>query len=153
VLPSHLPSEIVDPRRQVRRHPRTEYAPSDKPFELEKERIAQTLTRTGGNAARVARVLGLERGALRYRKGKCGISKDGTVLESKRSMAGETSTVCLRARGRHAPSETLGRSEKRTNSALGPHWSAAHQSLAGSASLGILSEVACSGTVVHASSD
>ena len=73
VLPCHLPGELLNSSPSGSRS-----APSaDRCSEsTEKERIVQTLERTGGNVVRAARLLGLKRGALRYRMDKYGITRE-----------------------------------------------------------------------------
>ncbi|MHC4695775.1 MAG: sigma-54-dependent transcriptional regulator [Planctomycetota bacterium] len=88
ILPGHLSPEVTDSGRPARCRPRVDDAPSDKLFDIEKERIAQALTRTGGNVAKAARLLGLKRGALRYRMDKYGIARAGLPAESKRGAVG-----------------------------------------------------------------
>jgi DNA-binding NtrC family response regulator len=70
-----------------------------------KEQIVLALERTGGNVVRAARLLGLKRGALRYRMEKLGIARDTacsfTVLAACGTMGshGRGDTVGQDARG------------------------------------------------------
>ena len=56
-------------------HPAPTLAPQDMPVSDEATRIRQTLTRTGGNVVRSARLLGLSRNTLRYRMRKYGMER------------------------------------------------------------------------------
>jgi DNA-binding NtrC family response regulator len=87
ILPGHLSPEVMDSDRPTRCLPPVGDFLSDKLFDIEKERIGQALTRTGGNVAKAARLLGLKRGALRYRMDKYRIAREGLPVESKCSAA------------------------------------------------------------------
>ena len=77
LLPRHLPGELLHSTPAGTRLPLAGGHPADMCSDgTEKERIAQALERTGGNVVRAARLLGLKRGALRYRMDKYGIRYD-----------------------------------------------------------------------------
>ena len=79
LLPDHLPLERVNPAPPAARLPVVEAFSSGTLSEIERDRIARALERAGGNVAKAARLLGLRRGALRYRMDKHGITTEGVV--------------------------------------------------------------------------
>ncbi|MHC4200032.1 MAG: sigma-54-dependent transcriptional regulator [Planctomycetota bacterium] len=81
LLPCHLPGELLRSSPPVTRLPLGVGPPADTcPEGTEKERIVRALERTGGNVVRAARLLGLKRGALRYRMDKYGIVGERLAL-------------------------------------------------------------------------
>lgn len=75
VLPCHLPSELPHSSPSGTRPPLLEGPSADIcSGSIEREQIVQALKRTGGNVVRAAGLLGLKRGALRYRMDKYGIT-------------------------------------------------------------------------------
>jgi DNA-binding NtrC family response regulator len=80
ILPCHLPGELLHSSLPGTRLPLDGDPPADMCLvRTEKERIGQALERTGGNVVRAARLLGLKRGALRYRMEKHGIAGERPV--------------------------------------------------------------------------
>jgi DNA-binding NtrC family response regulator len=83
-VPCHLPCRLA--------------APSSAAFEAEgaradvsgKERILLALRRTGGNVAGAARILGLKRGAMRYRMEKLGIKRSALCPSMDPAAPGTT---------------------------------------------------------------
>ncbi len=88
VLPGHLSPEVLDSHRPTRCGPPVDDSLSDKLFDIEKARIAQTLGRTAGNVAKAARLLGLKRGALRYRMDKYCITREAPAAQAQRGVVG-----------------------------------------------------------------
>ncbi|MHC4662696.1 MAG: sigma-54-dependent transcriptional regulator [Planctomycetota bacterium] len=76
ILPEHLPDEILNSTFSAVR-PSVESGPSDgiRLDGVERKCIVQALDHSDGNVVRAARMLGLKRGALRYRMDKYGIGK------------------------------------------------------------------------------
>jgi DNA-binding NtrC family response regulator len=74
--PEHLPEEIRGrPRSAAGSGPPVGLPPEGLRLEeVERDLIQQAVTRTGGNVSRAATLLGLSRGALRYRLEKYGLS-------------------------------------------------------------------------------
>ncbi len=68
------------PRRLVSVPSVTSVASASRPEGGEREQIALALERTGGNVVRAARLLGLKRGAFRYRMDKYGIRIDTALV-------------------------------------------------------------------------
>ena len=79
ITPDHLPSEVLDSDPSVPRLPLVSESSRGKLLALDREGIVQVLERAAGNVVIAARLLGLKRGALRYRMDKYGISKDTFV--------------------------------------------------------------------------
>jgi len=79
ILPDHLPHELLKPSRSATGLPPNADTSNGKLVDIEKECIEQALKRTGGNVVKAARLLGLKRGALRYRMDKYGITKEEVV--------------------------------------------------------------------------
>ncbi len=75
VLPDHLPQELSKPSPPASGLHRGAGFSNGRLVDLEKECMQQALKRTAGNVAKAARLLGLKRGALRYRMDKYGITK------------------------------------------------------------------------------
>ncbi|TET34462.1 MAG: sigma-54-dependent Fis family transcriptional regulator [Planctomycetota bacterium] len=74
ILPEHLPDEILNSTPPETRLAPDGGLPGGSPLDdVERKCIVQALDRTGGNVVRAARLLGLKRGALRYRMDKYGI--------------------------------------------------------------------------------
>lgn len=74
ILPEHLPGELLNPGPPSRDlSAGADGAPGPRLQRVEKDCIAQALEDTGGNVVKTARLLGLKRGALRYRMAKYGL--------------------------------------------------------------------------------
>ncbi len=78
VLPDHLPSELMSSDRQAACSVSSDDRSTGKLLDIERECILQALNRTDGNVAKAARLLGLKRGALRYRMDKFGVAKQSS---------------------------------------------------------------------------
>ena len=82
ITPDHLPQEILTAGAMKACLPSTSEFSNAKLLRAERDCIVQALQRTGGNVLNAARLLGVKRGALRYRMDKLGISKDDFVPRS-----------------------------------------------------------------------
>jgi transcriptional regulator with PAS, ATPase and Fis domain len=82
MIPDHLPQEILTAGAMKACLPSTSEFSNARLLRVERDCIIQALERTGGNVLNAARLLGVKRGALRYRMDKLGISKDDFVPRS-----------------------------------------------------------------------
>ncbi len=77
ILPEHLPDEITSPGLPATLLSTPDHPTGERLLErVERTCIAQILEETGGNVNRAARLLGLKRGALRYRMDKYGLGTE-----------------------------------------------------------------------------
>jgi len=79
LLPNHLPQEILNSAPTATCLPLGGESSGGKLLDVERQCIVTALARSGGNVVSAARLLGLRRGALRYRMDKLGIPKDELV--------------------------------------------------------------------------
>jgi len=80
IRPEHLPAEILHATSSPARPPASGDDLCSKRLDrIERECIVRALSRAGGNVFRAARLIGLKRGALRYRMDKHGITRDEFV--------------------------------------------------------------------------
>ncbi len=73
----------------------------------EREQIALVLERTGGNVVRAARLLGLKRGALRYRMEKFDITKEWPYLSDVPGALSGTGGTGRKLPGVHGQNESI----------------------------------------------
>ncbi len=74
ILPDRFPPELLNPGPRATGLPFIDDA-RGKLSDIEKERIVRVLEQSSGNVVKAARLLGLKRGALRYRMDKYGITR------------------------------------------------------------------------------
>jgi DNA-binding NtrC family response regulator len=79
MFPHHLPQEILNSAPPATCLPVDGESSGGKLLDVQRECIVKALARAGGNVASAARLLGLRRGALRYRMDKYAIPKDEFV--------------------------------------------------------------------------